>query len=306
MYTPPNRSRKKIPALAAVALMTALTGSILPASASAAAAAPAAQTSPTAAFNKLAAAGSVSGMWAFIESRSSSASQATVTVWLRSLEAAQNKRLISLEEELAAEKVQDALMNADLYENAAWTKGERTGVAQADKLLDEIASQGYVLDTTEGYYFPKIDYERYLKYAKRVTPRYAEYLTVRVDDTRSEMTKDAGLIITWQELTQRAERQSRYLKKYPNTPETKAVEDMYAQSLYIALYGTDNVPLFDYDTQVMDYQARKAFQKHLALKTDSPFSQTLRSYMKILEKSGFKLSKAAQTFRDAHNPWEIR
>lgn len=301
MNTAKNRARKKIPALAAMALMTALTGSILPASASAAA--PAAQASQAAAFNKLAAAGNVSGMWTFIESRASSASQASVTIWLRSLEAAQNKRLVSLEEELSAEKVQDALMNADLYENAAWTKGARTGVAQADKLLDEITSQGYVLDTTEGYYFPKIDYERYLKYAKRVVPRYAEYLKLRADDTRSEMTKDAGLIISWDELVDRAERQSLYLQRYPNTPETKAVKEMYEQSLYITLYGTDNVQLFDYETNVMDYQARKAYQRHLALKSSSPYSQTLRGYMKVLEKSNFKFSKAAAAFRDARNPW---
>ncbi|GEM_PF-4499501 len=301
MNTAKNRARKKIPALAAMALMTALTGSILPASASAAA--PAAQASQAAAFNKLAAAGSVSGMWTFIESRASSASQASVTIWLRSLEAAQNKRLVSLEEELSAEKVQDALMNADLYENAAWTKGARTGVAQADKLLDEITSQGYVLDTTEGYYFPKIDYERYLKYAKRVVPRYAEYLKLRADDTRSEMTKDAGLIISWDELVDRAERQSLYLQRYPNTPETKVVKEMYEQSLYITLYGTDNVQLFDYETNVMDYQARKAYQHHLALKSSSPYSQTLRGYMKVLEKSNFKFSKAAAAFRDARNPW---
>lgn len=306
MHTTPNRARKKIPALAAMALMTALTGSILPAPTAAAAAAPATQTSPTATFNKLAAAGNVSGMWTFIQSRVGLSSPASLEVWLRRLEAVQEKRRDALEEEMATEQVQNALMQADLYDNEGrWTRTARTGVPKADALLDEITSQGYVLDSAEGYFFPKLDYEKYLKYAKEVTPRYARYLAIRADDTRSELTYDAGLVVTWDELLERAERQSAYLVQYPKSPETPVVAEMYKQTLFITLYGVDNTPLFDYETHVMDYYARKAYQRHAALKSDTPFSNTLRSYMKILEKSGFKLSKSAEAFRDARNPWVI-
>ncbi|WP_037285214.1 hypothetical protein [Saccharibacillus sacchari] len=290
-----NRTRKKIPALAAMALMTALTGSILPAERVEAAAAPSG-------FNAASAKSDVSGMWNYIEKNATSSSPTSVTVWLRRLEAVQNKRLPGLEEALSREPIQDALMNTDgIYGD--WKKGTRTGNAQADKLLAEIENNGYVLDSTEGYFFPKIDYLRYMKQASRTTDRYADYLKIRSDETISELTKDAGLIVSWEELTERAERQSLYLASYPKTPETAVVQQMYDQSLYIVLYGTDNVPLFDYETRKIDPEAKAAYQKQIRTNSQSPFTKLLRNYTRVLEQNGGTLTKSVEAFREVRNPW---
>ncbi|NGZ77933.1 hypothetical protein [Saccharibacillus alkalitolerans] len=350
-----RRSRKKIPALAAMALMTALTGSVLPAERASAApsgsetpksgreakaspngskqrrsaerfaadgsADPAAPIPASAAygeppslptasaassdFAKLTAKGNVQGMWRYIDAHAASASPASVTVWLHRLEAVQFKRLAPLEESLSGSEVQAALMNADLFaEDGSWKRGVRTGLPQADALLRELETDGYVLDTTEGYYFPKIDYERYLKYADDVGRRYADYLTIRADETRSELTKDAGLIVSWEELLDRAERQRLYLERYPSSPESDTVGQMYAQSLYIVLYGTDNVPLFDFRTGEIDPDARAAYKRKAAEGGPSSFAKMLRGYVRLLEQGGGKLTRQAEAFREARNPWK--
>ncbi|WP_172253524.1 hypothetical protein [Saccharibacillus deserti] len=351
-----NRTSKKIPALAAIALMTALTGSVLPPER--AAAAPAGQERPgsgretkapqngtkprreaagsqaapasgeaadlpsamplrsgasasgnaasaASAFAKLAAANDVPRMWAYIDSRAEASSPAAVTVWLRRLEAVQTKRLIALDEQLSAENVQQALMRTDQFDSkdGSWLRSVRTGVPKADALLKEMAAQGYVLDTAEGYYFPKIDYERYRKYASEVSARYAAYLTIRADETRSELTKDAGLIVSWAELLERAERQSLYLHNYPNSPEDEVVMRMYRQSLYIALYGTDNVPLFDHENQRIEPDAKKAYERQVRKSGQSPFARSLRGYMRVLADGGGKLTPAADAYREAQDPW---
>ncbi len=345
MNAPKNRIRKKIPALAAMALMTALTGSILPAERVQAAPSgkesansrreakstfPASKPSryiaassesrnaemaaisrsssmradlAASGFNAVSAKGDVSGMWTYIEKNAASSSPASVTVWLRRLETVQNKRLPGLEEALSKEPVQDALMNTEgIYGD--WKKGTRTGNAQADKLLAEIEKNGYVLDSTEGYFFPKIDYLRYMKQSSRVTKPYADYLKIRSDETVSELTKDAGLIVSWDELVARAERQSQYLASYPKTPETVIVQQMYDQSLYIVLYGTDNVGLFDYETLKIDPEAKTAYKKQIRTASQSPFTKMLRNYMRVLEKGNDKLTQAMETFREARNPWK--
>lgn len=295
-----SRARKKIPALAAVALMTALTGSILPAER--VQAAPSQDNLAASGFNALSAKSDAAGMWAYIEKNAASSSPATVTVWLRRLETVQNKRLPGLEEALSQESLQNALMKTDgIYGD--WKKGTRTGNAQADKLLAEIENNGYVLDSTEGYFFPKIDYLRYMKQASRTTGRYADYLKIRSDETISELTKDAGLMVSWEELVARAERQSRYLASYPKTPETATVQQMYDQSLYIVLYGTDNVPLFDYDTRKIDPEAKAAYRKQIRTGSQSPFTKLLRNYTRVLEQNGGKLTKSVESFRDVRNPW---
>ncbi|MEJ8307375.1 hypothetical protein [Saccharibacillus sacchari] len=302
MNGPKNRTRKKIPALAAVALMTALTGSILPAKRVQAAPSGIQVNLAASGFNALSAKSDVAEMWAYIEKNAASSSQATVTVWLRRLETVQNKRLPGLEAALSQESLQNALMTTDgIYGD--WKKGTRTGNAQADKLLAEIEKNGYVLDSTEGYFFPKIDYLRYLKQASRTTERYADYLKIRSDETVSELTKDAGLMVSWTELVARAERQSRYLVSYPNTPETATVQQMYDQSLYIVLYGTDNVPLFDYDTRKIDSEAKAAYQKQVRTGSQSSFTKLLRNYTRVLEQNGGKLTKSVEAFRDVRNPW---
>lgn len=292
-----NRTRKKIPALAAMALMTALTGSILPAER--------VEAAPSN-FNAVSAKSDVAGMWNYIEKNAATSSPASVTIWLRRLETVQNKRLPGLEEALSKEAVQDALMmNDKLYDRYGnWQRGVRTGHAQTDKLLAEIEKNGYVLDSTEGYFFPKIDYVRYLKQASRVTERYADYLQIRSDETVSELTKDAGLIVSWDELVARAERQSQYLANYPNTPETVVVQRMYDQSLYIVLYGTENVWLFDYETLQIDPEAKAAYKKQIQTGSQSPFTKMLRNYIRVLEKGNDKLTPSMKTFREARNPWQ--
>ncbi|CAM3577241.1 MULTISPECIES: hypothetical protein [Saccharibacillus] len=329
-----NRTSKKIPALAAIALMTALTGSAFPAERAAAAsagqepspsgreakaaqngsklrrdhaAASAGETSgeaAAAAFAKLSARSDVPGMWKHIEAQAAKSAPSTVTVWLRRLEAVQAKRLTSMEEQLGAEKVQSALSGTKLfgYADGRWLRGARTGNAAADALLREIETEGYVLDVTEGYYFPKIDYERYRKQADRVSRRYAEYLTIRADETRSEVTKDAGLIVSWQELLERAERQSVYLQRYPDSPESAVVAQMYRQSVYLVLYGTDNVPLFDSATRRIDPDAEAAYERQVRKGGTSAFARMLRAYVGVLEQGGGKLTPAAEKFRDARNP----
>lgn len=336
MTEPKNRTRKKIPALAAMALMTALTGSILPAERVQAAPSgnesakgnreakstaptlkPRRSTTPTessavptelaaSGFNALSAKSDVTGMWSYIEKNAASSTPSSVTAWLRRLETVQNKRLPSLEEALSKEAVQDALMMTDkLYDSYGnWQRGVRTGHAQTDKLLAEIEKNGYVLDSTEGYFFPKIDYLRYMKQSSRVTKPYADYLKIRSDETVSELTKDAGLIVSWDELVARAERQSQYLASYPKTPETTTVQQMYDQSLYIVLYGTENVWLFDYETLKIDPEAKAAYKKQIQTSSQSPFTKMLRNYMRVLEKGDDKLTQAMKIFREARNPWK--
>ncbi|MCQ4087493.1 hypothetical protein [Saccharibacillus sp. JS10] len=290
-----SRTRKKIPTLAAIALMTALTSSVVPIQS--------VEAAPST-FNSLSEKNDIHGLWTYIEDHADSGAPASVTVWLRRLEALQQKRVAGLEQALSQESVQQALMEKDgIYGD--WKRGTRTGNAQADKLLIEIEKNGYVLDSTEGYFFPKIDYLRYMKYAPYTTSRYASYLKIRSDETKSELTKDAGLIVSWNELLNRAERQSRYLMLYPNSPETKVVDDLYRQSLHIVLYGTDNVPLFD-ETGHLDAYAKAAYLQQIKKGGNTPFAKMLAQYTALLQKNGWALNTKIENFRDARNPWELQ
>ena len=164
-------------------------------------------------------------------------------------------------------------------------------------LLKETMSMGYKVETAEGMFFPIQDYG----YLKKFSPYAGENIKVYIDimavESEKVPAKDAALVISWDEVLERAFSQEDYLEKYGDSVEADSVKELYGKYRTFILFGLNNTPLFSYEDKTMDKDARAAYEKAAKSNGDSELGKLLDSYMKVIEKNGYKLTDEVDKFR---------
>lgn len=167
---------------------------------------------------------------------------------------------------------------------------------EARNLLEETINLGYKVETTEGAFFPIIDYSFYEKYSAYVTSDIKDYISIMVEESGKVPAKDAGLVISWGELLERAFNQEEFLTEHKESVKFEDIKTLYKEYVIFAIYGLDNTPLFNYEDKIMNDDAKEAYKK--VITKNSKFSQVLKEYYDIIEKNGFKLTDNVEYFRD--------
>lgn len=115
------------------------------------------------------------------------------------------------------------------------------------KLLQEASDLRFKLETSEGLYYPIINYEMYKKFQPYVKPDIFAYIDIMAAESNQPTTSDAAFIITWDELIRRTLEKEAFLNNFPSSNRTSAVKN----SLYVdyLFYGSDNSPAYDWYTE---------------------------------------------------------
>lgn len=165
--------------------------------------------------------------------------------------------------------------------------------------LTELKICGYKLEPVEGMYDLKIDYSFYAPYSSYATPEIQDYFKIMISESSEVFAKDAGLLISWEEVVNRALSTEAFLKAYPDSSKKDAVRYLYNRYEYIAFNGLDNTPLYDYKTGQLSESAKSAYENALKENSGSEFLEKLESFMELLKKSGFKYknNEEINTFR---------
>ncbi|WP_405152951.1 hypothetical protein [Paenibacillus sp. FSL K6-0108] len=152
------------------------------------------------------------------------------------------------------------------------------------KLLQEAADLGFKLETSEGLYYPIINYEVYKKFQPYVKPDIVAYIDIMAAESNQPTTSDAAFMITWDELIRRTLEKEAFLNNFPNSNRTSAVDS----SLYVSylFYGSDNSPTYDWYTEeeirTVDPEVKKAYEKVVANREPNSKSILLDTVEKIL------------------------
>ncbi len=147
-------------------------------------------------------------------------------------------------------------------------------------------------------YYPVIDYEMYKKYQSNLTPDFAAYIDIMAVESQQPPAKDAALRISWDELVKRTLAQERYLAQYPDSPKTTEIKMLLNKYAMFALYGTNNTPLFDYDTKQMAAEAKKGYLETAWDDKNGVFSKTMRQYVTVLKKNDESLTRQVREFQN--------
>jgi hypothetical protein len=163
-------------------------------------------------------------------------------------------------------------------------------------LLTMTREKGFTIDMTEGYYYPVINYDFYNKYKEFVTSDIEEYITIMAVESGKVPAKDGGLIISWDELLERAYRQEKFINNYKDSVKLEEIKKMYKRYLTFVLRGIDNTPLYSYDTKQLKPEVKDAYSNAVKTMEQGNLHKALSNFLEILEKNNYKLTEEVDSY----------
>lgn len=233
----------------------------------------------------------------FINEKISAVSSENASMMILILEKNQQGDLTKLEEKYGNDKIQEKIAEnfrgdfSEGYINSVQDK-------EIKDLLLETKNKGFKIETAEGFYFPVIDYSFYRKYQSNVTADIAVYIDIMSAESDKVAVKDAGLMISWDEVVKRAMKQEGFIKEFSNSAKKEDVKQLLKRYLVFALYGTNNTPLFSYEDKVMIPAAKKSYLETIPSNgNEGSFSRIMSDYLTLLKKNDYKLTQEIDEYR---------
>ncbi|GMA97393.1 hypothetical protein [Pelosinus sp. IPA-1] len=233
----------------------------------------------------------------FINEKISAVSSDSASMMILILEKNQQLDLTKLEEKYGNDKIQEKIAKnfrgdfSEGYINNVQDKAIKD-------LLLETKNKGFKIETAEGFYFPVIDYSFYRKYQSNVTSDIAAYIDIMSVESDKAAVKDAGLMISWDEVVKRATNQERFIKEYSNSAKKEDVKTLLKRYLIFALYGTNNTPLFSYENKLMIPAAKKSYLETITSNgNEGSFSRIMSDYLTLVKKNDYKLTQDVDEYR---------
>lgn len=211
------------------------------------------------------------------------------------LEEKQKEYMFVLEQTFYTEEMQEKFWEEDDFEKNL-NNPEELSDPDLKELVAGFVQDGFKIGRAEGSYFPIIDYSYYDKYKRYATPEIGEYVAMmQVESDQTSMT-DGGLIVTWEEVIQRALAQEAFLTAYPESVKAEEVTVLFDRYRYALLNGLPNTPIFDYENDILQAEVRSAFENALKGDRESELLSMLARFMEVLEDGNFQLTKEVKAF----------
>lgn len=228
----------------------------------------------------------------YIDENLKFASCQTMSIMLEGLEKVQNEYHDKYMWYLFEDNFQETLLSTFKTEQEFILKN--IGKVKDESLKKEIIkifNGGFKFVNIEGSYYPIIDFEYLKKYFDYIDQQYKDYIDIRATQSNVLYSRDAGLMITWDELAQRMLKTEDYLKKYPqkNSRRTE-VGNLLINYFSAYIYGQNNTPTRDYETNIVYDEVIKSYKKTIENYPNYKAVKILKEYFNVLEKNNFVLS----------------
>ncbi|NEU29254.1 hypothetical protein GN156_00450 [bacterium LRH843] len=236
---------------------------------------------------------SLTGVAEYIDTTISSVSKENASIMMKIFEEMQKGFLPILEEKYFPDLIQKKLVDSN-------GKAEKGNDEELSALLTKTVDSGFKVETAEGMYFPIIDYGFYKKYYAYVTPDYQDYIDIMAIESNKVPAKDAALVISWEEVLERAIRQENFITNHPNSEKMDEINELYEKYLVFALYGLNNTPLFEYDTNTLRPEAKADYMKVIENNGDLKTAEIVQDFLAIVQKHDDILTDEVEEFRSEY------
>lgn len=126
--------------------------------------------------------------------------------------------------------------------------------------LKPLMESGFMLEQGEGMVFPVVDWNRLRDFfAQKTTPAMSAYIRQEAADRDKPAWSDGGIIISLEDLADRAVWWEKFNRDYPYFVEKRATQEHERWMRQVLVSGADNTPLYDYETKAVTPEARKAW-----------------------------------------------
>lgn len=169
--------------------------------------------------------------------------------------------------------------------------------AELKEYLLETINSGYKLIVPEGSYYPIQDYEIFKKYSKYVTDDVKDYIDLRALESNEASMVDAAIVISFDELFDRAIKSEEFIDNYPNYLRIDDIKQSYLFYVGSYLYGGNNTPAFDYMSNELNEIVKESYKAIDLNNQNSRLVKIIKEYLPILEANDYKLTDKVQKYR---------
>ncbi|WP_020617624.1 hypothetical protein [Paenibacillus daejeonensis] len=218
---------------------------------------------------------------AFLDARLSEAEQEQADAMVRDVFAFYEQDLSYSQEQFFSQDLQPVLINVQLpvtEDNVSEVPDETVRELILSKLKGN-----YTFITTEGSFFPIVDYGAFQAYEDTLSYDLVAYINLKAMESDEISASDGGLIVGWDELARRLLTAEDYLKLYAGSPEADEVRDIYLNDyLPKYMYGLNNTPNYDFETMQVTAEAKASYEATASEHPDSVTGQLVQGFLDVL------------------------
>lgn len=236
----------------------------------------------------------------FMKENISKVNKKSASKMVSDFEQVQSDYLQTWSEQFYREEIQQAFLVASEGFTVDLNNPDNLAEENIKNLILSSKELGYKLEMAEGSFFPVVEYSFYEQFLPYVMEDMNGYILLMVAESNEPPMKDAGIVISYEEIIKRVLLQESFLNEYPDSELLEKVQELYNKYEYITFFGAPNTPLFDYNTKVISEKAKAAYEAALETESDSEFLVKLSEFMNILNENNFKLEDEADAYRNEH------
>jgi len=228
---------------------------------------------------------------AFMDRQMSRVGQQTADGMLETLEAAYRTDLEKLNETFMEREVAEVFSAAGYHDPASQVK-EHISDQNVLALIGMVEEGRYKLATSEGVYYPIIDYAAlHQAYGQQVSPDWNAYLQIMAVESEQPAMADAAIIVPWSELAKRTLQAEQFLADYPDSKRAGQARGLLWRYMNGYFFGSSNTDITG-DGGYVKEQIVESYRETSANHPDSLIGQMSVEFLSILDEHGGKLDWA--------------
>lgn len=225
----------------------------------------------------------------------------TATKMMLQLENAQNAHLRVYAEKVYPDNVQKAINTVYIKSKSLKYTDLLNAIkdSKVSNVLIEGSNKGYQLKTSEGMYYPTMNYESFKIFKSYLSKDIAAYIDIMATETNHPSVRDGAVAISWTELTNRVLAMENFVTQYPSSNRTTAIKQHLQEATGYLLYGANNTGAYGDDQQVINPEVRQAYEAAVKNATgDSKIIAILEKLLKVLDSTNNKFTPEVKKFID--------
>lgn len=162
------------------------------------------------------------------------------------------------------------------------------GEREAAELNQQLASAGWRLASSEGFYYvAELPGWSEAVLGSVLPPSYKKYFELRTREMKLGFSEDAGLLIPWDELRVRIVTWEDFLAQYPEFPEKSSIQEYIDIYVRVYLTGMDNSRAFGFEDQRLEAEVQKSYETFIRENSKSVYYPLISEYYGFLKKNDF-------------------
>ncbi|HSN67490.1 MAG TPA: hypothetical protein VLS94_12680, partial [Fusibacter sp.] len=236
-------------------------------------------------------------MSAYLGDNIDKVSSETADLMLQLYEEVQMQLLPTYQDAFFVDSIQGVLLTYSIEE----IRQNQVKEEPVQALLSEATAVGYKMEAIEGTVAPYVDYGYLAKFAEFATQSTGAFYKLMKVESDNPSQKDAALIIPWAEVLERGLGFESYIKDNPGSFYDDRARMHLEGYEFLAINGSANVPLFDFDSKEMDAEAKAAYTAFVNQGLQTPFATLIKTYVDLLETHDFIKTTEIEAFMSEYN-----